>query len=744
MAMKTTSSKKYLQLLLFQVALLGPVFCGKILVWPTEGSHWLNMNVMIQELIRRGHSFTILVANASLYIEPRPKTMEKFEIYNVPYGKDLPETVINELVDLWLNNRPTILTFWQFYKELGRLSVDWQEMNKMMCDAVLTNQELMARLQGSGFDVLLSDAVTPCGELVALKLGIPFVYSLRFSPAFTLERHCGKIPAPPSYTPAALSELTDRMSFGERVKNFVSYHLQDYVFRSYWGHWDTYYSKVLADNSHWLNMEHILQELVARGHEVTVLLPSCFLIVNPSQPSPFHFEVIEVPITKKDTTDLMDRTLYFFFNEEKVLPIWKSTYKLVQIMLEMKNVTKTICDGVVKNEVLMERLRASAFDLFLADPLFPSGELVAEKLGIPFVYTFRFSMGNTVERLCGKLPTPPSYIPSTLSSLTDRMTFWQRLRNILGYALQDFVFHYILWADWDQYYSEVLGRPTTLCETMGKAEIWLIRTYWDFEFPRPFLPNFEFVGGLHCQPAKPLPKEMEEFVQSSGEHGVIVFTLGSMVHSLSDEKSNVIAKALSQLPQKVLWRYKGKKPETLGSNTRIFDWIPQNDLLGHPLTKAFITHGGTNGLYEAIYHGIPMVGIPMFGDQHDNLAHMVAKGAAVQVDFNTMKTQDLVDALKTVIYNSTYKENALKLSKIQHDQPVKPLDRAVFWIEFVMRHKGAKHLRPAAHHLTWYQYHSLDVLAFLFTCTATTVFILFKCCLFCCRRCGRIAKRKTE
>jgi len=31
---------------------------------------------------------------------------------------------------------------------------------------------------------------------------------------------------------------------------------------------------------------------------------------------------------------------------------------------------------------------------------------------------------------------------------------------------------------------------------------------------------------------------------------------------------------------KVLWRYKGKKPEALGSNTRIYDWIPQNDLLG--------------------------------------------------------------------------------------------------------------------------------------------------------------------
>lgn len=55
-------------------------------------------------------------------------------------------------------------------------------------------------------------------------------------------------------------------------------------------------------------------------------------------------------------------------------------------------------------------------------------------------------------------------------------------------------------------YLFYLGRPTTLCETVGKAEIWLIRTYWDFEYPQPYQPNFEFVGGLHCKPAKPLPK----------------------------------------------------------------------------------------------------------------------------------------------------------------------------------------------------------------------------------------------
>lgn len=50
------------------------------------------------------------------------------------------------------------------------------------------------------------------------------------------------------------------------------------------------------------------------------------------------------------------------------------------------------------------------------------------------------------------------------------------------------------------------GRPTTLLETMRKADLWLIRTYWDLEYPHPLLPHFEFVGGLHCKPAKPLPK----------------------------------------------------------------------------------------------------------------------------------------------------------------------------------------------------------------------------------------------
>ncbi|KAJ1057313.1 hypothetical protein K5549_022068 [Capra hircus] len=213
-------------------------------------------------------------------------------------------------------------------------------------------------------------------------------------------------------------------------------------------------------------------------------------------------------------------------------------------------------------------------------------------------------------------------------------------------------------------------------------------------------------------------EEMEEFVQSSGENGIVVFSLGSMVSNMSEDRAEVIASAFAQIPQKVLWRYDGKKPDNLGPNTRLYKWLPQNDLLGHPKTKAFITHGGSNGVYEAIYHGIPMVGTPLFADQADNIARMKSKGTAV-----------------------SYKENVMRLSAIQHDQPMKPLDRAVFWIEFVMRHKGAKHLRPALHDLTWFQYHSLDVIGFLLACVATAIFVITKCCLFCCWKFAKTGKK---
>ncbi|NP_001018306.2 UDP-glucuronosyltransferase 2A2 precursor [Danio rerio] len=500
-----------------------------------------------------------------------------------------------------------------------------------------------------------------------------------------------------------------------------------------------------GEYSHWQNMRNVVDELLNRNHTVTVLVCSASPTINFTQQERFQYLVFEVPLSAQELDGASEELIHIWTQHPSPNRL-QTALQIIELLGRVRVMHRAMCDSMLRNDALIAQLSALKFDVLFNDPMFMCADLLAEMLGLPLVLSVRISPGFCLERMCGQMPAPPSFVPITQTVLTDRMCFMERVQNMIANIVFSVSFYIVAWISLDSYYTDVLGKPTTMCETMGKADIWLIRTYWDFEYPRPFPPNFKFVGGLHCKPAKPLSKEMEEFVQSSGDHGVVVFSLGSMIKNLTSERANTIAAALGQIPQKVVWRYSGKTPETLAPNTKIYDWIPQNDLLGHPKTKAFITHGGTNGLYEAIYHGVPMVGLPLFADQPDNLLHMKTKGAAVVLDINTLESKDLVDALKTVLNNPSYKESIMRLSRIHHDQPMKPLDQAVYWIEFVMRNKGAKHLRVQAHELSWYQYHCLDVAAFLLSIAALITFLWVKACCFLFRRCVRKTRpeRKTQ
>jgi glucuronosyltransferase len=75
-----------------------------------------------------------------------------------------------------------------------------------------------------------------------------------------------------------------------------------------------------------------------------------------------------------------------------------------------------------------------------------------------------------------------------------------------------------------------------------------------------------------------------------------------------------------------------------------------------------------------------------------------------------------------------YRENAQRLSRIFRDQPLTPLELAVYWTEYVIRHKGAPHLRSAVLDLAWYQYFLLDVIAVLALASVSILLILFLVC----------------
>jgi glucuronosyltransferase len=97
-----------------------------------------------------------------------------------------------------------------------------------------------------------------------------------------------------------------------------------------------------------------------------------------------------------------------------------------------------------------------------------------------------------------------------------------------------------------------------------------------------------------------------------------------------------------------------------------------------------------------------------------------------------------------------YRENAQRLSRIFRDQPLTPLQQAVFWTEYVIRHKGAPHMRSAVLDLAWYQYFLLDVIAVLALAVGSVLVVAFLLLrallrkLFGARRCVKKADKSAK
>ncbi|XP_061602210.1 UDP-glucuronosyltransferase 2A2-like isoform X2 [Cololabis saira] len=466
------------------------------------------------------------------------------------------------------------------------------------------------------------------------------------------------------------------------------------------------------DGSHWVNMRILVEELHRRGHSVTVVRASDSWYISEISP---YYNAITVDVVAGGNEDF-----YRAFVSE-VIRIKRSKGSILArfaLDMELKNtffeLHKNICELIMhmfENKELMKSLQEAKYDIVLTDPVNGGGVFLAHYLGLPLVFNARWTVHG--EAHFAIAPSPLSYVPLPPSELTDKMTFFERVENMIFYTLRMSLYKQVVGPHYSALSKRYFGPDVDYFSLFQAADLWLMRVDFVFEFPRPTMPNVIYMAGFQCKPAEPLPQHLELFVQSSGQHGVIVTSLGTLIAELPVDLADEIAAAFAKLPQKVIWRYKGEKPASLGNNTLLVDWMPQNDLLGHPSIKLFVSHGGTNGIYEAIYHSVPIVGIPFVFDQADNLNRLRAKGAARVMDVSDLDRETFQEAMQEVLNDPSYRMNMQRLSSLHRDQPMKPLDTALFWIEFVMRHKGAAHLRTESYRLPWYSYYSVDVIIFL-------------------------------
>ena len=260
----------------------------------------------------------------------------------------------------------------------------------------------------------------------------------------------------------------------------------------------------------------------------------------------------------------------------------------------------------------------------------------------------------------------------------------------------------------------------------------------------PNMPNFIELGGLHLKDPKPLPEDLQSFMDSATK-GVVFVSFGSQIKSseLSEDKLSVFLETFRRLEMSVIWKWDADVPN-ISKNVITRTWLPQQDLLGHPNLKVFVTHGGLGSLMEAIYHKTVVVGIPLTNDQKPNLLRAAKHGYARMLELDTLSADQLTEAINAGVGDKEMRSSMEKIHNVYTDNQQRPLDTAVWWIEYVCRNKGAEILQSwLAYDTPWYQYHHVDIMLFLIAVIIASCSAFIVVCYFCSKLCCK-RKIKTE
>ncbi|XP_033166577.1 UDP-glucuronosyltransferase 2A2 [Drosophila mauritiana] len=475
-------------------------------------------------------------------------------------------------------------------------------------------------------------------------------------------------------------------------------------------------SRILAvfpfpGRSQYIFAEQFLKELAHRGHNVTVI--NTF----GSEENELNFRVIGA----KKIHEIMAA----FGNADYTQTA--SQWKILTMTTEFLNLlTTSILDDPAVKDLLNsgEKFDLVVMETVQTDALFG----LIQHFGAETIGISSYGTDTHIDELMGNI-SPLSYNPLLLSSRTEQMDFKDRVRNVFEACVMWLHKRIVHLPTQRELYAKYF--PTarkSLDEVLDSFSLMLLGQHFSLSYPRPYLPNMIEVGGLHLQQQRkvqPLAKELSEFVEQS-ETGVIYFSMGSNIKSkdLPPSTRTVLMETFASLPHRVLWKFEDDQLPEKPDNVFISKWFPQPDILAHPNVKLFITHGGLLSTIESIFFGKPILGLPIFYDQHLNVQRAKQAGYGLSADIWSVNATELTSLIQELLSNPSYSASARTKSKLFRDQKETALERAIWWTEYVLRHKGAKHLRCASRDLDFIQFHGLDTWGLLIAITFVSILIV--------------------
>ncbi|KAL9083446.1 MAG: hypothetical protein Q9165_008522 [Trypethelium subeluteriae] len=96
------------------------------------------------------------------------------------------------------------------------------------------------------------------------------------------------------------------------------------------------------------------------------------------------------------------------------------------------------------------------------------------------------------------------------------------------------------------------------------------------------------------------------------------------------------------------------------------DYAPQRAVLHHSSVKIFVTHAGPSSANEAIFHGVPMIAIGIYGDQLPNSLRLAEAGIAIRLDKNQFTPVSLSSSIFRILKDEdpVFERNVLRMQRI--------------------------------------------------------------------------------
>lgn len=467
--------------------------------------------------------------------------------------------------------------------------------------------------------------------------------------------------------------------------------------------------------SHQVTFRPLWRELAKRGHEIVLLT------TDPMQESELK-NVQEIDL--KGSYEVMEQ-----YGASELLSDSKGRSAKERVDMYIMALSKT-ADWQLSQPAVKELIsnQSEHFDLIMVEMMFPTHLGFVDRFKAPFIGLFSLDAIPRVHRAIGNFMHPIVY-PDYIFSFRKNLTFLQRLISVVVGGMLETMYSYNLYANEDETARKHFGdnvRP--LGEIERDVNMIFINANPLFHQLRPAGPNtIQIGGGTHLQKPQPLPQDLQQFMDSA-KNGVIYFSLGTTVkgYLISDELKATILDTFAGLPYMVIWKLEEENLPKKPDNVKIMKWLPQQDLLQHPNVVLFITQCGLQSIEESIFSHVAMVGMPFFGDQPRNCKIMEENGLGLAVNTKNLTKEAFHNAIKEVITEPIYQERVKETAELAKDVEITGLDKAVWWTEYAIRTRGAKHLRNPIVDLPFYKVYLLDVLGFLLAITVLYLYVTIK------------------